>query len=55
MNLPQDPKIINDTMRLIDRIMPEDVIKKWLQLVQKQLDCTIPDRKQFEKSVRGIE
>lgn len=33
LNLPQDPKIINDTMRLIDRIMPEDVIKKWLQLV----------------------
>ena len=33
VNIPQDPKIINDTMRLIDRIMSEDVIKKWLQLV----------------------
>jgi len=55
MNLPLDPVIINQTMRLVNRTMSENVIKKWVQMVRPKLDCSFVERQTFERQVRMIE
>lgn len=42
-------------MKLVNRVMSEFVIKRWITLVGKQLDCAFLDRQNFEKQVQKIE
>jgi len=55
MNLPLDPVIINQTMKLVNRTMSENVIRKWIKLVAPKLDYAVYERQAFERKVRIIE
>ena len=55
MNLPLDAVIINQTMKLVNRTMSENVIRKWIKLVAPKLDYAVLERQAFERKVRIIE
>lgn len=53
-NLPLDEKILNKVLMLVNLTMSEPLIKKWIAKVRPQLECEMPERLQFEKTVKEI-
>lgn len=53
--MPLDPVIINQTMKLVNRTMSENVIRKWIKLVAPKLDYAVSERQAFEHKFRIIE